>query len=69
MKNDPDTKKGQVIEALPNLEYRIQTDDQKIYRCYMSGKMKINKIKILIGDWVLFVYPPGSSVGRVIKRI
>lgn len=59
---------GEVYECLPNLEYRIKLDDGRDARAYTSGKMKLNKIRVVIGDRVEVVLPPGSSVGRVTRR-
>jgi translation initiation factor IF-1 len=72
--------KGVVTEALPNAEFLIESDmsipeDRRpaprplqIVRCYTSGKMRKNRIRILIADRVEFEYPPGSSVGRITRR-
>lgn len=63
-----DTIRGVVIETLPNLEFRIQAGDL-VVRCYMSGRLRMNKIRLIIGDKVEFVLPPGSAIGRVQRRI
>lgn len=69
MATNRDTLRGEVIEALPNLEYRIKLEDEREVRCYMAGRMKLNKIRIIIGDKVLIVYPQGSSIGRIVRRV
>lgn len=67
-KNDPIIE-GTVLETLPNLEFRIELDDGRNVRAYTCGKMKLHKIRVLIGDRVEVVMPPGSSVGRVVRRM
>lgn len=43
---------GQVLEALPNAHFRVQIDGGEIILCYLAGKLRIHKIKILPGDRV-----------------
>lgn len=64
---DKETIPGKVIEALPNLEFKVELGDRTV-RCYLSGKMRLHRIKVLIGDRVSIVFPPGSSVGRIVRR-
>lgn len=62
---------GTVQEVLPGSMYRIKIDDfEKIMICYTSGKLKKNKIKIILGDRVrLEVSSYDLSKGRVIYRL
>ncbi len=68
---------GQVLEALPNGEFRVELSESTkeipiIIRCYMNGKMRMNKIKILPGDKVKIELPPSvhmqNTVGRIVYR-
>ncbi len=43
---------GQVTEALPNTLFRVKLTDGRIILCHLSGKMRINYIKIMPGDQV-----------------
>jgi len=43
---------GEVIEVLPNTLFRVQVADGNILICHLSGKMRMNYIKILPGDKV-----------------
>lgn len=64
------TKKGVVIEALGNIQYKIETDETKQeVRAYMSGKMKLNRIKVLIGDRVEYVVDQYGPNNRIIRRL
>lgn len=61
---------GKVLEALPNTLFRVElTDGQKVL-CHLSGKMRINYIKIIPGDNVrLEMTPYDKTKGRIIFRL
>jgi translation initiation factor IF-1 len=60
---------GKVIEALPNTLFRVQFEDGSMQLSYLAGKMRINKIKVLIGDTVQVMVDPYGGRGRIIKRM
>lgn len=63
-------KEGRVIEALPNAFFRVLLDDSKEVRGFLSGKMRLNRIKILPGDKVtleMSKYDMGK--GRIVYRL
>ncbi|MDB5260295.1 MAG: translation initiation factor translation initiation factor [Candidatus Nomurabacteria bacterium] len=66
---DIDTIEGRVIEALPSTLFRVDTGNGKIMLSYLGGKMRIHKIKVLVGDKVLVQVDPYGGKGRIIKRI
>jgi len=43
---------GQVVEALPNANFKIKLDNNHEVRAYLSGKMRKYYIRILLGDRV-----------------
>lgn len=57
-----------VIEALPNTQFKIQTDDGKELRAYLAGKMKLNRIRVLVGDRVEFVPDTQGTNNRIVFR-
>lgn len=59
---------GTVIEMLPNLEFKVEFADGKIMRCYVSGKMKIAKVKVFISDRVDVIIPEQGEIGRIVWR-
>ena len=67
----PETKRGRVIEALPNALYRVEFEPGGILLCFPSGKMKINHINVFVGDYVDVVIDPygGKASNRIIKRV
>ena len=62
---------GTVIEALPNVMFRVQLDDSDIIiLCQSSGKMRQNYIKVIVGDKVkLEMSPYDLTRGRIVKRL
>ncbi|MCX6757931.1 MAG: translation initiation factor IF-1 [Candidatus Nomurabacteria bacterium] len=63
------TAKGQVTEALPSTLFRVMMDDEKEILAYLGGKMRMNRIKVLIGDHVEVVLDPYGGKGRITKRL
>lgn len=69
MNNKDNTEIGTVVESLPNTQFRIEKADGTIVRGYISGKMKINRIKVLVGDRVLYIVDENGPNNRIIKRM
>lgn len=67
------TGRGVVTEALPSTLFRVKmegkTEDQKEILAYLGGKMRMHRIKVLIGDSVEVVLDPYGGKGRIIKRL
>ena len=60
---------GVVVEALPNAMFRVELDNWHRVLAHISGKMRMNYIKILPGDKVtLEVSPYDWSRGRITYR-
>ena len=62
------TMKGVVTEALPSTLFRVKMDDEKEILAYLSGKMRMHRIKVLIGDTVEVLLDPYGGKGRIVKR-
>ena len=59
---------AKVIEALPNGQFKVQLETgQKIF-AYLAGKMRINYIKVIVGDKVTLELSPDGAKGRIIFR-
>ena len=67
-KDDNNTAIGIVTEALPNTLFRVDIGDGKIILSYLSGKMRMHRIKVLLGDRVEVLLDPYGGKGRIIKR-
>ncbi len=63
------TVAGLVMEALPNTLFKVRLADEKEMLAYLSGKMRMNRIKVLIGDKVELVLDPYGGKGRIVKRL
>ena len=66
--NKDNTVIGTVIEALPNTLFRVDVGGDKVILTYLSGKMRIHRIKVLVGDRVEVLLDPYGGKGRIIKR-
>ena len=61
---------GKILESLPNTTFKVETDDGRIILCYISGRMRLNFIKIIPGDKVIVEQGPyDSSRGRITRRL
>lgn len=61
---------GKVLEALPNTMFRAQLPDGRVVLCHLSGKMRLNYIKIMPGDMVkLEMTPYDLTKARITYRL
>jgi translation initiation factor IF-1 len=67
--NDIEVIDGRVIEALPSTLFRVETNDGKVVISYLGGRMRVHKIKVLVGDKVTIQLDPYGGKGRIIKRL
>jgi len=59
---------GQVIEALPNTQFKVQLKDGQEVLAYLAGKMRLHYIKVMIGDRVAVELSPDGLRGRIVYR-
>lgn len=60
---------GVVVEKLPNAMFKVELENGHIVLAHISGKLRMNFIKILPGDKVtLEMSPYELSKGRIIWR-
>jgi len=60
---------GKVLETLPNAMFRVELSNGHKVLAHVSGKMRMNFIRILPGDSVtLELSPYDLSRGRIIRR-
>jgi len=68
-KQPPIEKDGTIVEALSNAMFRVELENGHIVTAHISGKMRMNYIKILPGDKVkLEISPYDLSKGRITYR-
>ncbi|OGI73735.1 translation initiation factor IF-1 [Candidatus Nomurabacteria bacterium RIFCSPHIGHO2_02_FULL_41_18] len=63
------TAKGVVLEALPSTLFKLSMEDGGEVLAYLSGKMRMHRIKVLIGDKVEVILDPYGGKGRIVKRL
>lgn len=60
---------GVITECLPGAMFRVKLDNEQVILGHISGRMRQNEIRILLGDEVeLEVSPYDLSKGRIVKR-
>lgn len=73
MSKDKNTIKGVVVECLPNTMFRVQPEgtagDENLMLTYLAGKMKLYRIRVLVGDTVEVLVDPYGGKGRITKRL
>ncbi len=68
-KDSEQLTEGVVTETMPNTLFRVQYDNGEEEIAYLAGKMRIHRIKVLVGDKVLVKRDPYGGKGRIVKRI
>lgn len=60
---------GIVTEALPDTLFRVKLDDKEdVVLAYLAGKMRMHRIRVLIGDKVELELDPYGGRARITKR-
>ena len=68
-KQEPINQDGEILEALPNAQFRVQLENGHEILAHVSGKMRMYYIKILPGDKVAVEMSPYDlSKGRITYR-
>ncbi len=70
---------GIITESLPNIMFRVRLDESgtegvsqdepKEILAYLSGKMRLHRIRVLVGDKVVMELEPYGGKARIIKRL
>ena len=61
---------GQVVENLSNSMFRVELDNGIEILCHISGKIRINNIRLMTGDKVkVEMSPYDLSKGRIVTRL
>lgn len=62
-------KQGVVLELLPNATFKVKLDDESEVLAHLSGKMRLNLIRVLRGDRVAVeVSEYDTAKGRITRR-
>lgn len=70
-KQDMIEMEGKIVEVLPNQTFKILVDEHEHELiAYTGGKMRQNKIRLVVGDSVrVEVSPYDLSKGRLVHRL
>ena len=68
--DDPDNTEGVVIGALPEAMFKvILKDTNEEVLAFLAGKMRMYRIKVLVGDKVAIELDPYGGKARIVKRL
>jgi translation initiation factor IF-1 len=67
-KDENNLETGTILEALPNAQFRVELNDKRVVLAYLSGKMRLHHIKVLVGDTVSVKLDDYGERGRIVKR-
>jgi translation initiation factor IF-1 len=63
------TAVGQVIKALPDTKFKVELEEgEKEILAHLSGKMRLYRIKVVVGDRVKLELSPDGTRGRIVQR-
>ncbi len=60
---------GLVEEVLPNSLFRVRMPDGNLLLAYLAGKMRLHRIRVLVGDQVELVLDPYGGRARIVRRL
>ncbi len=60
---------GTVLEALPNTIFRVALDGDNEVLAYLAGRMRISRIRVLVGDRVEVLLDQYGEKGRITRRL
>ena len=68
-KEDVIEAEGVVVEVLGNMNFKVEIMNSHVILAYVSGKLRANKIRILVGDKVkIEMSPYDLTKGRIVWR-
>jgi len=61
---------GTIVEVLPNTMFKVEIENGHKIISHLSGKMRLNFIKLVVGDKVkIEISPYDINRGRIITRL
>ena len=67
--NTNETATGTVEEVLPNSLFRVRMPSGELLLAYLAGKMRLHRIRVLVGDSVELVIDPYGGRARIVRRL
>lgn len=63
-------EEGVIEEALPSLVFRVKLGEDRVILCYLGGKMRRHRIRVVPGDRVrVEVSRYDETKGRIVYRL
>lgn len=59
---------GEIVDVLPGLTFKVRVRDGEELLCYVAGKMRMSKIRLIRGDRVELVRAGDGARGRITWR-
>lgn len=69
MEEKTDETTGTVEEVLPNSLFRVRMPSGELLLAYLAGKMRLHRIRVLLGDKVELVIDPYGGRARIVRRL
>lgn len=66
--SEPEIVEGVVEEALPNTLFRVTLASGGSTIAYLAGKMRLHRIRVLVGDKVSIQLDPYGGRARIVRR-
>jgi translation initiation factor IF-1 len=66
--SDLEVVPGIVEEALPNTLFRVKLQNGEVVLAYLAGKMRLHRVKVLVGDRVELRLDPYGGRARITRR-
>jgi translation initiation factor IF-1 len=61
---------GEVVESLPSTTFKVKLDNGHEVLAHISGRMRVNYIRLIPGDRVIIEMSPYDlTKGRIIQRL
>ncbi len=68
-KNDKIEVEGKILEVLPGYRFKVELENKHVIEGHVSGKMRMNNIRIVEGDIVsIELSPYDLTRGRITYR-
>lgn len=64
-----ETIDGTILEILPNACFTVQLDNGEVVTAHISGALRMNYIRILVGDRVTVERNASTGIARVVYRL
>jgi len=70
-KNDGSIElEGIIVDVMPNQTFKVELENKHIVVCYTSGKLRKNRIRLVLGDPVkIEMTPYDMTKGRITYRL